>query len=355
MRNKDQLQNLIYKIFDYKTKSRYRKRIKKRLSSKNCQQLTKEEKKRISKLFLSFGIKNFNTDWHTYYSCLNNNFSEKYIPEDLFYSKLEPALNDRSKFPVLADKNLLSKLFPQINQPETIIKNINGIFLSKKDEIVSFESAIKIIADHSEFIIKPSIDSGGGKKVLLISNDSKSTSKKERIGKVLKQYKKDFIVQEILTQHPILKQLNPTSINSIRVMSYLENNQVKVLSSYIRMGRKGAFADNISKGGMFCGIDKDGQLDKKAWDLDFAIHKDNGNQVKFESIKIPIYDQIVNKVCELHQTIPYFRLVSWDISVDALNNITLIELNLFFQEINAHQVINGPILFNCFKSVRKTI
>ena len=354
MKNKDRIQSLIYKVYDYKISIWYKKKIKLRLGKKNLPKLNSNEKNKISKLFLSYNIKNIKTDWHEYYSALNKTFSEKYVPEDFFYSKLEPLLNDRSKVSVIADKNLLSKLFPNIEQPKTIVKNINGIYLSNDDRVISFKSAIETISKHSAFIIKPSIDSGGGKNVVLFSQESDSQPEKEKIDKVLIKFKQDFIVQEVLTQHANLKKLNPSSINSIRVMSFLNDKTVNILSSYVRMGKKDSFADNVSKGGLCCGIDEGGKLSKMAWNLHFDQFSDNGNEIEFDSIKIPYYQEIVQKVRELHQMIPYFRIVSWDISVDSFNNIVLIELNPFKQGINSHQVINGPILFECLDFAYKT-
>ncbi len=354
MKKIDQIQRFIYKVYDYRISIMYQKKIKLRLSNKNLPKLNSNEKKKISKLFLSYNIKNIKTDWHEYYSALNKTFSEKYVPEDFFYSKLEPLLNDRSKVSVIADKNLLSKLFPNIEQPKTIVKNINGIYLSNDDRVISFKSAIETISKHSAFIIKPSIDSGGGKNVVLFSQESDGQPEKEEIDKVLIKFKQDFIVQEVLTQHANLKKLNPSSINSIRVMSFLNDKTVKVLSSFVRMGKKDSFADNVSKGGLCCGIDEGGKLSKMAWNLHFDQFSDNGNEIEFDSIKIPYYQEIVQKVRELHQMIPYFRIVSWDISVDSFNNIVLIELNPFKQGINSHQVINGPILFECLDFAYKT-
>jgi hypothetical protein len=75
-----------------------------------------------------------------------------------------------------------------------------------------------------------------------------------------------------------------------------------------------------------------------------ARFEKNHNDVRFEDFTIPYYREIRAKVKELHQFVPYFKLVSWDMALDEKDRIVLIEYNLKYQEVNAHQIINGPVL-----------
>ena len=40
---------------------------------------------------------------------------------------------------------------------------------------------------------------------------------------------------------------------------------------------------------------------------------------------------------------PYFRIISWDIAIDKNGNFILIEYNIKGQDINFHQLNNGPV------------
>ena len=54
---------------------------------------------------------------------------------------------------------------------------------------------------------------------------------------------------------------------------------------------------------------------------------------------------IIKQAKELHAQLPYFKLISWDLALDFDNEVVLIEFNIRWQEINSHQISNGP-LFN---------
>ena len=48
--------------------------------------------------------------------------------------------------------------------------------------------------------------------------------------------KANFIVQEAVKQHAVLAALNPSSLNTIRVVSFLFEGTIYILSSILRMG-----------------------------------------------------------------------------------------------------------------------
>lgn len=341
-----QLKKLTQLSSRYSFNKLFEKKIKGILKHHDAIDLTIEQKKKINHYFAENGIKISRFYWHKLYTTLNGEFSEKYVPEDIFYTKLEPFLNkSQESFPALLDKNLLSKLFINASQANTIVKNINGCFVNDKDQVIGFDKAVSQVSKFENFVIKPSIHSGGGRKVGFHRiKEINVESWSNYISNLFSSYDKNFIIQEILKQNETMKKLNPTSINTIRVLSFLENDSVKILSSYVRMGAKGSFADNISTGGLCCGINPDGSLHKFGWNSILKKFTDNGNDVQFEQFTIPFIEQIHQEVEIYHQCIPYFKLVSWDIAIDHNDKVTLIEFNTIYQDINGHQVINGPIL-----------
>ena len=53
-------------------------------------------------------------------------FHSKYVPLGLYYADILPLMNDRSVTKAYADKNFTERLFPDVLQPKSIVKNING-------------------------------------------------------------------------------------------------------------------------------------------------------------------------------------------------------------------------------------
>ncbi|MCA9767090.1 MAG: hypothetical protein KC455_11820 [Carnobacterium sp.] len=322
---------------------KYRKEIKNRILKRKCKALNKSYAKEIKDYYNSFGIK-IKPYWHHYYSEINGIFSNFYLPEDYFYSTIDLALNKREFGESLMDKNFLDRLFKNIKFPTTVVKNINGYFYNGKNELINYKTAIDLCKKHKKLIIKPSIHTGGGKKVLVFSiNKDIIDYNNLTFEQLFSLYNKDFIIQEIVDQHEILKSLNITSLNTLRVMSYFSTDNIFILSSFIRIGGKRKFVDNMSSGGIACGIGLNGNLKEIGYDQNQNQVNKTHDGIEFNNITIPNYQFLMDKIKLLHIQVPYFKLISWDISIDKNSEPVLIEYNLWGQGLNPHQIINGPI------------
>lgn len=160
---KKMIKNYIKKYKIYYTKKHYSNKIK-FLFDNNSEikkhELTKEEKNEIKKVF---GKTNYR--WHLLYSFVYENFSPYFIPEDLFYSKIECKLNNFKLADAYSDKNVYSFFFDNRYLPKAIIKNINGIFYDSNNDIIDINKASEFLQNkNSNLFIKPSLDTGGGQK-----------------------------------------------------------------------------------------------------------------------------------------------------------------------------------------------
>jgi hypothetical protein len=63
----------------------------------------------------------------------------------------------------------------------------------------------------------------------------------------------------------------------------------------------------------------------------------------FEGFNIPSYEKAVELIKLLHPRLGHFRLVSWDIAINAQGEAVLIEANMRKGSINFHQFNNGPL------------
>lgn len=322
---------------------RYRIKISRILKIKKRKSLSSDELKVINTFFSKYGFKNTSYKWHQFYNDASGIFHANYIPEALFYSKIEPALNCKICTPALLDKNIYSYLFKNVKQPVTIIKNINGFYFDKNDDVISKTEALKLCLNLNQMVIKPSLMSGSGKNVLLIKNETTKGIRKENlILKLFKKYDKDFIIQRRIEQNESLKRLNHSSVNTIRILSYLRHSEVVILSGIIRVGGPNEIADNAGEKTIGFGIDFNGIIH---FGFDHFGHKftNTSSGYLIKGFKVPKYNQIRKLASELHSKLPYFRLVSWDFTVDANNEIVLIEFNSKYQGINVHNLNNGPL------------
>lgn len=345
---------LTSKVLNFKTRlvvfnatMNARKMIKEVLRNGKIPKLEPHEISEAKSFYKSKGYKLKNTYWHRFYKYASGEFHKDYLPLDIFRPLMEPSLNRKLYWPALVDKNLTSNLFEGFNQPETVVSNING-FYYVNDTMVSEESAVEVFDKiKTQFIIKPTVESGQGKMVkkFAVGNGKTSINNLEIID-LFKLYKKDFIIQKVVEQSAKLNVLNSTTLNTLRVVSYLDKNgSVNILTAYLRIGKPGSDTDNISIGGMACAISKEGTLHSKGFIHRNAGGKSNINKtpsgILLKDYQIPNYIGVTEMIKKMHPVIPMFKIISWDIGIDIADMPILIEYNPFYQNIDM-QMFTGP-------------
>ena len=305
-----------------------RKELQERLDKLSKRRhLTKEQKEEIVGFYKHLTGKKVSTLDHEYFYSRTGVYSKDYIPMGFFQSELIGRLNRMDHYNSYSDKNLDDILLPNVKHPHYYLKNINGYYYFE-GKPVSKEEAVELCKNLGEVIIKPSMEyKGTGVKAICIK-DGKTNLEGKSIIDVFKQYKKDFLIQEVVHQHPKIKALNPTSVNTLRMATYRSGMEVLLVYSVIRIGRSGQVIDNQSAGGISTKINPDGTLGKYAFGNagDDMIEKtDTG--IVLEGYQIPSYDKAVAKVRELHYSLPLFDLIGWDISVNEEGEPVLIEWN----------------------------
>lgn len=320
-------------------KYHFRNQAKKYCRENNIKTIEKKYSKDIKKYWKKYE-KNTTTIFHKWYTGSNGIKDVRYIPEDFFYDKIERYYNDIDLEMAYSDKGMYKRLLPNIPQPETIILNMNGIFYDNNYNIITLDKAIELVSRIERYVIKPTRDSGGGKNVQFINNIEKE---KNNIKNIFHEYKKNFIIQKPLKQHKKIEEIHKESINTIRVMSMLENGNVSIISSVLRMGVGDSCVDNECSGGINCGINEDGTLSKNAYDGSGKIYLKHPQGYEFEKGNIPAYSKIISLIKKEHTNMPYFGLISWDFTVDQEENPVMIELNLRWCGLNFHQLHHGPL------------
>lgn len=293
----------------------------------------------------SFFKKNFGrevpTYWHQYLYSRNGLYSEKYIPASIYNSEIIYRLNKFNFRHAYVDKGFYDTLFPDINRPKTIIKNVNGYYYDAHNAL-TLEEAVERCSNLKEAIIKPSLEGTWGKEVELIKTESGLIPKMNcSIEDLFKQYRRNFIIQERFIQHEGIAKLNPSSLNSIRVMSYRRGNEIVILYAVIRIGRLNQVIDNETAGGIKADIDlSTGKIKGVAYgNVKEKVMPKTDVGTVLDGYQIPSFQKVLDLVKEMHLRLPYFNLIGWDMSVDAMGNPAMIEWN---RAAELSQVAHGP-------------
>lgn len=276
--------------------------------------------------------------WYDLYCNKDGRYDPRYIPGDLYWEQVYPALNSPGFRRAYTDKCFYKQLFPNLKQPRTIIRNSNNCFYDGcTGKIISFNQAKTILESAERFVIKPSIYSGEGVDIFFYE---KKDNCDVDIESLMKSYRSNYIVQEILAQHKILASIHPESLNTIRVISFLFQGEVHISSSILRMGVGGSRFDNVSKGGFACPVLPDGRLTEKALNNRSQWVESHPGGTVFSDVKIPSYERILDEIRMAHKNIPHFRIIGWDFSVDESGDPVLIEYN---GAPGLNQVSCGPL------------
>ena len=306
--------------------------------------LTAEQKKQIKDFWKPYC--RVSTKWVQYYAAKNGRFDPRYIPNDLYYTKIDQYFNNRKLGYGFNDKNYYSKIFAGIKQPEVVVRKINGLIFDEQYHQISVMEAKEKILENKEVICKPSQESGSGRGIVFF--DEKNIEEIETF--LTNQIYDDYVVQKIVEQHREMDKVHKGSINCIRITSILFEEGVYILSSVLRMGfgdskvDNATAKDNAGYDGMSCGIDENGCLKKIAHGyITGKSCEEHPDGLIFEGFQIPSFDKAIKLVKMAHPLIGHFRLVSWDIAIDKDGEPVLIEANMRKGGINFHQFNNGPL------------
>lgn len=313
--------------------------------------LTLNERQRIREYWSAYGIDCASASWFRLFKALTGRVDPRYIPEEVFRLHLEPMLCRRDVAPAYHDKNQLDRLFPDVQRPATVLRNIYGHYFDSDYRPVAREAATELFGTGPQrYIIKPSISgTGSGHNVAQFDGSRDGF----RIGATLlsladveRIYVQDFLVQRVVHQSPFMAAFHPPSLNTIRMITLRLRGAVSPIAATFRMGN-GSHVDNGHAGGLLCGVDLgDARLTPFACDVLFRRydrHPITGES--FADRMLPEFDAICDLAVRVHSRLTYFDVVSCDIALLDNGLPCLVEANTFGQGVEPHQFLKGSSLF----------
>lgn len=263
--------------------------------------------------------------WYSLYSAETKEMDPRYIPDDMWFSIIVPYFSNMQFRRALEDKCMHGRLFPELERPGTIVMNMAGIFYDVDFRIISKEEAIEKCLEEQDFLIKPAIDSGEGRLITFFTGMDVN---KANIANAMDALSSNFIVQQVVQQHRTLSDLNAKSLNTIRIVSFLFNSEVHILSSILRVGGMESRVDNVGAGGYGCRIHPDGRLDRFAVNRASQWVEQHPNGAVFLGVSVPSYGDILELVSREHKKMAHFKIIGWDFAVDKSGTPIFIEYNV---------------------------
>lgn len=305
----------------------------------NAGKLTAEQEKEIQDFYKSLLGHEIPVDYHRYFTDRLGKYSKLYVPTSEYKTNIVGRLNIYTLKRAYTDKNMLDVMLPNATHPHMYLKNINGYYYYESKPVRK-EDAVNLCRNLGRVLVKPSLDSRGSGVQIIDLQDGTDIITGEKLPDMFIRYDRDFLIEEVICQHDGLAALNPTSLNTIRVLSYRNGMDVYVVYTVIRIGRKGKTIDNESAGGISARINPDGKLARYAYGApgdDNIEFTDSG--VKLDGYEIPSFDKVIDFVKEQHLYMPWFDLIGWDIAINKEGNPVVIEFNI---TPDLSQSANGP-------------
>lgn len=146
-------------------------------------------------------------------------------------------------------------------------------------------------------------------------------------------FKDEYIIQEVLKQHPALSALHDSSVNTLRIITARNKSslQVEFVTGFIRMGGGSSITDNMAGGGIAAGIDfETGHIKHYGYlfngEKSQRIEEHPVLHVPLDSIQIPHLSEAVQTSIRLHERLDDLRLIGWDVAITE-DGVSFIEGN----------------------------
>lgn len=228
--------------------------------------------------------------------------------------------NKKGKHPILEDKIKFAHLMMENNIPIAryiacirkgflILKNEKRYDLNQKELVASV--LIEWLEEFKTIFIKQT-DALGGVGILKFKLG-------DEVNLATIDIHRDYIIEQGIVQHPELDNINPSCINSLRVMSFRENENVQVPSCFLRAGTGDSFVDNAAAGGVFVNYDlKKNRLGEIAYS-----HAGSGGKCYthhpstlyyFENKTLPYPEKVELIITKAAQLFSDIELIGWDIA-----------------------------------------
>ena len=223
-----------------------------------------------------------------------------------------------------------------LDMPSTIPGNkllfnmIFGEFLARdwiNPTQASSAEFVRFVREHGEVMIKPALDYGGkGIEVYRYADDGAALALHSQLRG------QGMVVEERMVQHPDMARLNPHCINSVRVSTYTDCDDVHILFATARSGAGDGPVDNFTSGGMSAAVDwHTGVICADGIDQDYRriqCHPLTGTALK--GFQIPNWDKaldVVHRAARKAYTLPQCRWIGWDLAFLANGEVALLEGN----------------------------
>ena len=189
------------------------------------------------------------------------------------------------------------------------------------------EEFVDFVKRHGTVMLKPSDAScGHGIRLYTYEDDASARACHAELAG------SGMLVEEMPAQHEQMNLLNPHCLNTVRISTYTDCDDVHILLATGRTSKGESHMDNFAAGGICFAIDREtGRVPCDGSDEDFhpfANHPLTGTA--FKGFQIPNWDvalDVVRRAARKAYTLPQCRWLGWDVAFLQNGEVAIIECN----------------------------
>jgi hypothetical protein len=280
-----------------------------------------------------------------------------YMPPEIVH-RYRDKINPEQYRDNVIDKKKFSEIMIQNNLPSVahlFTAHRNGSIRGWNGKEVSFHEFKNHLAEsgNCNFFIKPvNAGSGNGIYKMVLRDACLEINKKKTMGEksfreilFLRSPYDEFMVQPEIIQHEELNRLNPSCVNSVRIDTLIQGNEVVSNAALLRMSNGYRYTDNWAKGGIIVNIDLEtgalgvfGKTKAKYGRLEIRRHPVTG--ICFEGMQIPFWSKVRELVRSAALVLRPLMFLGWDVAI-SVDGPILIEANHDFSVFMPQEASGG--------------
>ena len=182
------------------------------------------------------------------------------------------------------------------------------VLIERPEDKDKFQNFLK---NHPRFIYKPIGDHSGHGIAIIDSSETDMDGWFEKITE-----EAPGVVEELMIQGEELNRINPTSVNTCRIMTFTIGDEVTLFAGVLRMGVGDSTTDNAGAGGIYASIDTETGIirsDARNYANDhYLYHPTTGTLIP--GFRLPEWNEAVELIKQMARHRKGTTLIAWDIA-----------------------------------------
>ena len=176
---------------------------------------------------------------------------------------------------------------------------------STKEDVIAF------IKKHPVFMAKPVVGTCGKGIEKIDIHDHESV---DTLYDYLTQEGMNYELEELIHQNKKVASIYPDSINTVRIVTIVDNGVSHIICAYFRIGN-GKYVDNFNSGGMVAPVNEEtGEVIDKAIDKQKNLYERHpATNAIIKGFVFPDWDKALEMVKKASLVVPEMRYIGWDV------------------------------------------